>query len=264
MEKNSRELVVLLPAYNEEGNVERMLERWEAESQCIEQHGLVLRIVAVNDGSSDRTHDLCRILEEKYENFTLVEHEHNKGLGEAVKTGFRYVLEHCPDAAYACLMDCDNTQDPANIGRMLDRILQTEDPADVVIASRYQEGSEVYGVAKHRLFTSGGARLVYETLLGVKNVRDYTCGYRLYSRKSLELLQKGFGDQMIEESGFTCMAEVLYKMNLCGVRFTEVPFTLHYDFKEGESKMKVLKTAVNSLKLTFRLRRLKPRQESMV
>lgn len=256
----SRELVVLLPAYNEEENVERMIKRWEAECDAAASYGLSLRIVIVNDGSSDRTEELCHQMEQEHDNVTLVNHEHNKGLGEAVKTGFNYVLEHCPNADYACLMDCDNTQDPHNIDRMLARITNTEDKIDVVIASRYQKGSEVYGVAKHRLFTSGGAKVVYKLLLGVKNVRDYTCGYRLYSRASLEMLRAGFKDQMIEESGFTCMAEVLYKMNLCGVRFAEVPFTLHYDFKEGASKMKVVKTALNSVKLAFRLRHMKAKQ----
>lgn len=255
----SKELIILLPAYNEEENVVRMAERWEAERDKAAEYGLFLRIVVVNDGSHDRTEELCREIEASNANFTLVNHEHNKGLGEAVKTGFNYVLDHCPNAEYACLMDCDNTQDPHNIDRMLARITDTENPSDVVIASRYQKGSEVYGVAKHRLFTSGGAKLVYKTLLSVPNVADYTCGYRLYSRTALEKLRKGFADKMIEESGFTCMAEVLYKMNLCGVRFAEVPFTLHYDYKEGESKMKVLKTAVNSVKLAFRLRRLKVR-----
>lgn len=255
----NKELVILLPAYNEEENVVRMTERWEAEREKAAEYGLLLHIVVVNDGSHDRTEELCREIEASNENFTLVNHERNKGLGEAVKTGFHYVLNHCPNAEYVCLMDCDNTQDPHNIDKMLARITDKQYPSDVVIASRYQKGSEVYGVAKHRLFTSSGAKFVYKMLLGVPNVKDYTCGYRLYSRISLEKLRDGFADKMIEESGFTCMAEVLYKMNLCGVRFAEVPFTLHYDYKEGASKMKVLKTAVNSVKLAFRLRRMKVR-----
>lgn len=253
----SKELVVLLPAYNEEDNVVRMVERWEEQREVVAKFGLTLKIVAVNDGSSDKTEEICHAIEQQNPYFTLVNHEHNKGLGEAVKTGFCHVLKECPDCDYACLMDCDNTQDPIYIESMLKRITEKEDEADVVIASRYQKGSMVYGVAKHRLFTSGGAKLVYKLLFGVKHVNDYTCGYRLYSRSSLEKVYEQFGEAMIEESGFTCMAEVLYKMSLCGVRFAEVPFTLHYDYKAGESKMKVVKTAVNSIKLAFRLRRLK-------
>jgi L-cysteine desulfidase len=56
--------------------------------------------------------------------------------------------------------------------------------ADVVIASRYQKGAEVKGLSKLRIFTSEGARYVYSLILNVKNVKDYTCGYRLYKKSS--------------------------------------------------------------------------------
>jgi dolichol-phosphate mannosyltransferase len=91
----------------------------------------------------------------------------------------------------------------------------------------------------------------------VKNVRDYTCGYRLYNIDLLERGFKKFGEAFIEEAGFTCMAELLYKLYLVGAVFEEVPFVLRYDFKKGQSKMKVIKTARNSIRLAFRLRKLK-------
>ena len=163
------------------------------------------------------------------------------------------MIHECPDCKYACLMDCDNTHNPKYVLDMLEKI----DTADVVIASRYQKGAEVKGVARYRLLTSEGARLVYSALLGVKNVRDYTCGYRLYTKEILEKCYGRFGDSMIEESGFTCMAEVLYKLYCTGAVFAEIPFELRYDLKAGDSKMKVVKTAVNSIKLAFRLRKLR-------
>lgn len=50
------------------------------------------------------------------------------------------------------------------------------------------------------------------------------------------------------------MMELLYKLHICGTEFAEVPFHLYYDDKEGASKMKVLKTSVDSLKTAFELR----------
>ena len=130
---------------------------------------------------------------------------------------------------------------------------------DVIIASRYRKGSQVQGVSRLRLLTSEGARYVFSAIIPVENVRDYTCGYRLYS---VEILRRGygkFGDDLIEESGFTCMAELLYKLYIVGARFAEIPFVLRYDFKKGSSKMKVVKTAKNSIKLAFRLRKTRKR-----
>lgn len=254
-----RECVVVLPAYNEEENVRALTAEWMKYVKVIkDKYNLKLRVVVVNDGSKDSTQSICEELEKEYDNFTLVNHAKNKGLGEAVKTGIRYTVHDCPQAEFMCLMDCDNTHNPKYIVSMLEcmDVHSKKRNADVVIASRYQKGAKVIGVAKHRLLASDGARLVYSALLHVKNVRDYTCGYRLCSTEILKKCEARFGDDIIEESGFTCMAELLYKLYCVGARFKEVPFTLRYDLKSGDSKMKVLKTAMNSIRLTFRLRRI--------
>lgn len=254
------ELTVLLPAYNEEENVESLVERWQQYClPLIEKYGLSLQIVVVNDGSSDGTSSIGEMLEKKYSNFTLLNHIKNKGLGEAVKTAITYIIENCPNSRYACLMDCDNTHDPKYIMDMLEKTGMNKQitDVDVVIASRYQKGSNVHGLAKHRVLTSEGAKYVYGALLTVKGVKDYTCGYRLYSKEILQRAYQFFGDKIIEEAGFTCMSELLYKLYIVKARFAEIPFELRYDFKKGQSKMKLLKTAINSFLLAFRLRKLR-------
>ena len=60
------ELTVLLPAYNEEGNLEVLINKWQALSLPLwEKFALSLHIVVVNDGSSDRTKNIGEILENK-------------------------------------------------------------------------------------------------------------------------------------------------------------------------------------------------------
>jgi len=249
-------LMVVLPAYNEEENIETMVLRWQQFRELLtNKYGLELQIVAINDGSKDRTKEIAERLEKEHDNFTLVSHSNNKGLGEAVKTGITYFVGQCPDSTHMCLMDCDNTQDPVYITDMLDRIDQTA--SDVVIASRYQKGAEIKGVSGMRLLMSGGAKYVFSVLLHIPNVKDYTCGYRLYSRKILLSAVERFGDGLVAESGFTCMVELLYKLCCCGAVFAEVPFALRYDYKKGASKMAVLKTAVNSIRLALQLRKIK-------
>lgn len=249
-------LIVALPAYNEQGNVERMIERWLAIEEVIRaRYGLDLEVVIVNDGSNDETEILSKRLSDIYVNVTLISHEVNKGLGEAVKTGVKYAIENKDTCKYLCIMDCDNTQDPKYV---LDMLKKTEgdELVDVVIASRYQKGARVHGLAGYRHLTSIGARWVFKLLLPVRQVRDYTCGYRLYRTSSLECAYKEFGEEIIENAGFTCMVELLYKLNLIGATFDEVPFELHYDEKVGASKMKVIKTALRSISLGLALRKL--------
>lgn len=249
-------LIVALPAYNEQGNVERMIERWLSMEEVIkDRYGLGLEVAIVNDGSSDKTEILSKKLSDTYENVTLINHEVNKGLGEAVKTGVKYAIEHKDTCKYLCIMDCDNTQDPSYV---LDMLKKTEDDesVDVVFASRYQKGAKVHGLAGYRHLTSIGARWIFKLLLPVKQVRDYTCGYRLYRTTLLECAYKEFGEEIIENAGFTCMVELLYKLNIIGATFAEIPFELHYDEKVGASKMKVIKTSVRSISLGIQLRQL--------
>lgn len=58
------------------------------------------------------------------------------------------------------------------------------------------------------------------------------------------------------------MAELLYKLFTCGAVFGEIPFVLRYDYKKGTSKMSVLKTAINSIGLALRLRKIKITEKS--
>ncbi|MDD2190912.1 MAG: glycosyltransferase family 2 protein [Eubacteriales bacterium] len=248
-------ITVVLPAYNEEENIQTMVERWQQFREVLKnQYRLELQIIAVNDGSKDRTREIAEGLEKVHDNFKLVNHSHNKGLGQAMRTGIFYFLRECPDSTMMCLMDCDNTQDPVYITDMLDRM--KESASDVVTASRYQKGAEVKGVSGIRLLMSSGAKYVFSVLLHVPDVKDYTCGYRLYSRRILLNASERFGEDLIEENGFTCMVELLYKLYSCGAVFAEIPFELRYDYKKGASKMAVLKTAVNSICLALRLKQI--------
>ena len=249
-----KKLYVVLPAYNEEENVEIMVKGWlHYKERIFDKFRLGMEIVIVNDGSSDRTKEIGEKMEKDFPECRLINHSVNKGLGEALKTGLFYAKEKA-DCACVCVMDCDNTQKPKYIGRMLYGMYKSGKAPDVVIASRYCRGSEVFGVAGHRLLTSQGARFVYQLILGVPGVRGYTCGYRLYKREALLAAGELYGEGLIEESGFTCMAELLYKLYRSGASFMEVPFSLHYEDKKGSSKMKVIKTALNSIILAFNLR----------
>lgn len=249
-------ITVVLPAYNEEESIEALLEKWEQQRSLLEEaHGLSLGIVVIDDGSDDGTAAIVERLAQMNPDITLVRHRQNQGLGAGVRTGIAYFLEQCGDSPYLCIMDADNTQDPMYIGSMLDAIRIGD--RHVVIASRYRKGSQVEGVSPLRLAMSSGARLVFTVLLRVPGVRDYTCGYRLYERNKLQEAADRFGESLIEENGFTCMVELLYKLYCCGAVFAEIPFHLRYDRKLGSSKMSVARTSINSWIVAMRLKKMR-------
>ncbi|MFR2157722.1 MAG: hypothetical protein ACLS43_11895 [Evtepia gabavorous] len=98
------------------------------------------------------------------------------------------------------------------------------------------------------------ARLYYTLVLHVPGVKDYTCGYRVYTRPALQAGVARYGQALVEKKSFACMMELLYKLYRCGCTFAEVPFTLYYDSKEGESKMNLGKTIRDSFLTALRLR----------
>ena len=98
------------------------------------------------------------------------------------------------------------------------------------------------------------AKLYYTFMLNVKNVRDYTCGYRAYKYSAVSKAKEKYRDKLVTQSSFACMMEVLYKISKIGAKFDEVPFVLRYDNKGGQSKMRVFKTIFNSLITALKLK----------
>src|SRR5438132_836794 len=99
----------------------------------------------------------------------------------------------------------------------------------------------------YRIVASFFFRAVFPT----RGVRDFTCGYRAYRASILRRVSSEYGDALFEFDGFQCMADLLLKLRAAGARFYEVPLVLRYDLKQGQSKMRVLRTVRQTLQLAF-------------
>jgi dolichol-phosphate mannosyltransferase len=149
-------------------------------------------------------------------------------------------------------MDADNTHDPALLTDMVRRM--NDEHADIVIASRYAPGGREIGLSPLRRVLSRGASFLLSISARVGGARDYTCGYRLYRAAVLRRAVAAWGERLVEEAGFTCMAEVLLKLGRGGARVSESPLVLRYDLKEGASKMKMARTIARYFELIRHIR----------
>jgi dolichol-phosphate mannosyltransferase len=149
-------------------------------------------------------------------------------------------------------MDADNTHDPALLTDMVRRM--NDEHADIVIASRYAPGGREIGLSPLRSVLSRGASFLLSISARVGGARDYTCGYRLYRAAVLRRAVAAWGERLVEEAGFTCMAEVLLKLGRGGAHVSESPLVLRYDLKEGASKMKMARTIARYFELIRRIR----------
>lgn len=237
-------LVVMLPAYNESASMEPLLSGLAEAFRSLDGPASVL---VVDDGSTDGTAAKAKAAADALGiSLEVVTHATNRGLGEALRTGFTRANEILGGKGIVIGMDADNTHDPSIIGSMIDRV---DEGNDVVIASRYAPGGREVGLSPLRSLLSKGASLTMRTFLPVRGARDYSCGYRAYSGEALARAFDVYGDEFIVERGFVASAEILVKMAYLPSRVAEVPLVLRYDRKGGASKMNVGRTIARYLRL---------------
>ena len=116
-------LLLIIPAYNEEENIERVVGN-------IREHYPQYDYVVINDGSSDRTSEICHRLR-----FNVIDHPVNLGLEGAFQTGMKYAFYR----GYECAVqfDADGQHRPEYIEKMYDAM---REGYDVVIG----EGTEIH------------------------------------------------------------------------------------------------------------------------
>jgi dolichol-phosphate mannosyltransferase len=241
----SKQLIVILPCFNEAQALPGLLPRLLATRERLPQPW-ELRVLVVDDGSVDATAEIA----EGFPGVMLEVHARNQGLGAALQTGLMSRL--AKDAELLAVMDADATHPPELLPTMLSK-LETNG-LDVVIASRFAPGGAEHGLSAMRRLYSRLAGLAMRILAPVHGVRDYSCGYRLYRRDAIGRALQKFGTPLVTERGFVCMVELLVKLARSGAKMGEVGLDLHYELKQGASKMNVGSTIRRYARFALRAR----------
>lgn len=159
-------VLIIIPAYNEEGNIERVVKNLEKSYPQFDY-------LVINDGSKDATARICR-----ENNFNFIDLPVNLGLAGAFQTGMKYAFAKGYDAALQ--FDGDGQHRAECIQDLID-VMQKEN-ADIVIGSRF--------VSQKKPFSARmlGSRLISFLILLTthKKIKDPTSGMRLYSAKVLD------------------------------------------------------------------------------
>lgn len=237
---------LVLPALNEEENLALVLEDC---ARAVETAGQSLRVVLVDDGSTDGTRSIAQAWADRVPMEVIV-HEVNRGLGCSIHDGLKRAAELATPEDVIVTMDADNTQPASLIPLMLQAM---DSGKDLVIASRFRPGAEVVGLGIFRRALTVGSSFMYRSIFHIPGVRDYTCGFRAYRAKLLQSAFLSYNGRFVAESGFTCMAEILVKLRSLDPAICELPMVLRYDQKKGASKMPVAQTVKRSLNLLLRV-----------
>jgi dolichol-phosphate mannosyltransferase len=237
----------IVPAYNESQNLPVLMKKM---SSYMQKNGDSYTVLIVDDGSSDDTQEVIKVLCAKYP-LKTVRHQVNKGPGQAFLTGLREVLKYASDSDIVITKEADNTSDLSILKSMIDKI---NNGSDLVLASCYADEGGIEGTSFLRIFLSSVANLLLKLLFSIKGVHTYSSFYRVYKTTLLKQFFNVFGDRAVEEKGFACMAEMLIKFNRITKNISEVPMILRGNMRKGKSKMRILKTTMDYLFLMSKLK----------
>jgi dolichol-phosphate mannosyltransferase len=224
--------VIVVPAFNEEANVPNLLNDLAGRPELWSEG----RIILVDDGSSDRTVEVARAHGHGLP-LEVLEQGRNQGPGRAFDAGFKRALEIAGDDELIITMESDTTSDLDALEGML-HVAGLD--AAVVLASHHA-GGQLANVSRHRRFLSKAASSAIRRGAGL-NASTVSSFFRVYRAAMLRQGYEAHGDGFIRERGFACKAEILIKLSRMGITVAEVPVTLDWSKREGESKMKVLPT----------------------
>ena len=233
--------VFVIPAYNEERNLPRLLADFETRPSLFPAGS---RIVIVDDGSQD---DTCAIVE-RYDGslpVELVRLGRNQGPGAAFRAGFAEALASCPGDALIITLEADTTSDLDALPAMIAR---AHAGVDLVLASWV-----MIKVSRVRRTLSEGSAMFVRAALGV-DATTVSSFFRVYRAGLLKAAFEHYGEDFIREPGFACKAEVLAKVAALGARIEEVPVDLDSSRREGRSNMPIVKTTYTYWRMCARMR----------
>lgn len=202
-------LSIIMPVYNERGNLVEILNRVQAVP--IEKE-----IIIVDDGSTDGTRQILRDI--KGQNVKVILHERNQGKGAAIKTG---LTEATGDIVI--IQDGDLEYDPMDYLKLIPLIQSGE--AQVVYGSRTLGSNER---SYHRYYWGGQfVTLVTNILYGLKITDEPTC-YKMFKKEVIDRIK-------LDCTGFEFCPEVTAKVVRLGYTIHEVPISYHpRSFEEGK------------------------------
>jgi dolichol-phosphate mannosyltransferase len=215
------DLLVIIPTYNERGNIARVLERTRSAIPDAD-------ILVVDDGSPDGTGHLADEIAANDTAIRVLHRAGKDGLGKAYLAGFRIAIDDAYE--FVAEMDADGSHDPAELPAMLDL---ARSGADLVIGSRWVPGGSVSNWPRSRQLISRLGNAYARTVLRSR-VRDITAGFRVYRTTALAKMRL----ESVASHGYGFQVELAWRIERAGGSIIEHPITF-VERESGRSKMHI-------------------------
>ena len=203
-----KELLVIIPAYNEEENIGRVLDQLESL-----ELSAFADVLVIDDASIDGTG-----WETRRRGVETVAHVFNLGYGESLQTGYHYAVRG--GYRYVIQMDGDGQHDAGNVLPIYRRLKEPDRP-DIVLGSRFMEGAGEYPVSLRKRLALQLFRLGIRGAAG-RWIADPTTGLQGLSCRAFRFYARynHFDDKYPD-------ANMILQMLLLGFRVEEEPAVMH-------------------------------------
>jgi len=187
-----------MPAYNEESNIEPMIENvLKTFSPLVSD----LEVIVVNDGSRDRTAERIQGVASRHPNVRMVAHAKNLGYGAALYDGFIAAKKE-----WVFLTDSDRQFNLSEFQNLMPFTAS----ADLVVGYRSPRRDPF-----HRLLYGWGWNSLVRIMFGY-SARDVDCAFKLFKREVMDHIN-------VLSRGATFSAEFLARSKRAGYKIAEVP-----------------------------------------
>lgn len=174
-----KKLSIVIPAYNEEGSIEKTLLSLYEE---LKEEKIDHEIFVVNDNSKDKTLEILENLKSsKIPSLTIHTNSGPNGFGYAVRAG----LERFNGDIVAVMM-ADLSDDPKDLVRFYRHLVAYQ--LDCVFGSRFMKGGKTYNYPKVKLIINRLANFIIKVLVGIK-YNDATNAFKMYTRETMNGLK---------------------------------------------------------------------------
>lgn len=218
----NKTLSILMPAYNEEQNIEKVVRKC---IKTLEILGLKGEVVVTNDGSLDKTKAILEGLKKEIPNLVVIHHEKNMGYGEALYNAIKIAR-----GDIIVTIDSDGQFDIAE----LPLLLELYQKGDKVVAGYRKEKKDSFT----KVIANRCLNFLTNFIFGLK-LKDANCAFKLYETDLLRAIK-------IESRGYQTPTEIMVKFKTLGYSITEVGIT-HAFREKGKSALGLFKTTFDML-----------------
>lgn len=205
-------LLIIVPAFNEEANMEALFR-----NLCTPEIRSFADILVVNDASDDQTEYIAKNFD-----VTVITHVFNLGYGSALQVGYKYAVRQGYE--YVIQIDADGQHNICNIAHIYKSLLEPDGEGnlpDIVIGSRFVEGSQSFKIPWIKRISLGFFSWMIKKVTG-KTITDPTSGLQGLNRRAFTYYSM-FGNF----DYFYPDANMIIQMLLLGFRVVETSSIMH-------------------------------------